>query len=90
MELSLIMVPVATGVVGYVVGRWWVLASMTALIAVALLPVIIYRDRLTGSDGDEWGLFAFVVLFYAVLALAGAAIGVTLRHRADGSRSPLE
>ena len=79
MEWSLVIVPVIAGGVGYAVGRWWVLAPVVLLVALAMLPAALNRESLRGHDGDAFGLYAFLVGLYGLLIVAGATIGVLIR-----------
>ncbi len=85
MEWSLVIVPLIAGAVGYAVGRWWVLAPVVLLLALAMLPAVLNRESLRGHDGDVFDLYAFVVGIYGLLIVFGAASGVLIRRYAARS-----
>ena len=83
---------VAAPVVGYFVGRWWVVAVVPAVYAV---PIVIWSlvdnfdDPCTRPDGCGVGpvlLASLFALAYAVLVAGLTAAGVALRRRSVSAR----
>ena len=76
-SVEILFVPLAFGVVGYAVGRWWAIALAVAT-CVGVAAFLLAND---GWYGNGWGDFGVELnVLVGCLTVAAAAAGVAARR----------
>ncbi len=82
--MELFLVPLIFAILGYVVGRWW----MVAMAVVTCVGIAVFLVGNNGWYGHGWGDFGIALnVLVGFLTVLFAAAGVAIRRAGRRSRS---